>query len=78
MKEIFYIGRAKKLMSVALSLREGMLEPAAPIPLFQTRIVAPTFVLHQYAVSADGQKFLVNSLPREDAAAPLTVLTNWR
>ena len=78
MKEIFYIGRDKKMMSVALTSRDGMLEPAAPVPLFQTRIVAPTLILHQYAVTPDGQKFLVNSLPREDAAAPLTVLTNWR
>ena len=78
MKEIFYMGHDKKMMSVALTSRDGMLEPAAPVPLFQTRIVAPTLILHQYAVTPDGQKFLVNSLPREDAAAPLTVLTNWR
>ena len=78
MKEIFYMARDRKMMSVTLTSGDGTLEPAAPVPLFQTRIVAPALVLHQYTVTPDGQKFLVNSLPREDAAAPLTVLTNWR
>jgi hypothetical protein len=35
-------------------------------------------VLFQYAVTPDGQRFLINSLPREDAAAPLTLLSNWQ
>jgi hypothetical protein len=34
-------------------------------------------VLFQYDVTDDGQRFLINSLPREDAATPLTLLVNW-
>lgn len=30
-----------------------------------------------YDVSADGQRFLVNSLIEEDSAEPLTLLVNW-
>ena len=78
MSEIFYIARDKKLMTVALTRRGDDLDPAAPVPLFQTRIIAPTMVLFQYDVTRDGQKFLIDSLPREDAAAPLTILTNWK
>jgi eukaryotic-like serine/threonine-protein kinase len=35
------------------------------------------FLVMEYDVSPDGQRFLVNSLPREDSAAPLTILANW-
>ena len=77
MKEIFYIAPDKKLMSVPLTPRDGMLEPGDAVALFQTRIVQPRLVLFQYDVSRDGQRFLINSLPREDAAAPLTLLLNW-
>jgi Tol biopolymer transport system component len=76
-KEIFYIARDKRLMAVELATKNGTLEAGPPKPLFQTRIVRPSFVLFQYDVSADGQRFLINSLPREDAAAPLTLLSNW-
>jgi hypothetical protein len=41
---------------------------------FQTRIVAPTFVLFQYDVAPDDSRFLINSLRAE---ARLTLLTNW-
>jgi hypothetical protein len=76
-QEIFYIAPDRKLMAVQLTTKNGTLEPGPPVALFQTRIVRPSFVLFQYDVSADGQRFLINSLPREDAAAPLTLLSNW-
>jgi hypothetical protein len=77
MKELFYMARDKKLMSVPLTIRGATLEAAGPVPLFQTRIIQPKLVLFQYDVTPDGQRFLINSLPREDAAAPLTLLVNW-
>jgi hypothetical protein len=46
-----------------------------PRTLFQTRIIAPRIVLFQYAVSRDGERLLINSLPAV-GAAPLTVLVN--
>jgi eukaryotic-like serine/threonine-protein kinase len=76
-REIYYIAPDKRLMAVPMSERDGTIEAGTPIPLFQTRIVQPRLVLFQYAVTPDGQRFLVNSLPREDSAAPLTVLSNW-
>ncbi len=77
MKELFYIAPDKQLMAVPLVVSNGRLEPGTPVALFQTRIVQPMLVLFQYDVMPDGQRFLVNSLPREDAAAPLTLLVNW-
>jgi len=46
-------------------------------PLFQTRVAAGR--LSPDDVTADGQRFLINTLPEQRAAArPLTVVVNWR
>jgi eukaryotic-like serine/threonine-protein kinase len=76
-QELYFIAPDKKMMAVSLTVRNGMAEAAAPVPLFQTRIVQSRLVLFQYDVAPDGETFLVNSLPREDSAAPLTILANW-
>ena len=34
-------------------------------------------VLPSTYVTPDGKRFLINSLPREDAAAPFTLVTDW-
>jgi serine/threonine protein kinase len=77
MSELYYIADNKKMMVVPLSRRDGALVPGTPATLFQTRIVQPRLILFQYDVTADGQKFLINSLPREDAAVPLRIMLNW-
>jgi hypothetical protein len=64
----------RKLMEVTIDTSGGKFSPSAPRPLFQTRIIAPTFVLFQYDVAPDDSRFLINSLRSE---APLTLLTNW-
>ena len=74
-KELFYITMDKKLMAVDIDTSHG--EPVAGVPhvLFQTRIIASRTVLFQYAVSHDGKRFLINSMPAV-GAAPLTILMN--
>ena len=69
--EIFYIAPDNKLMAV--EVRTGAtFEVGVPRALFSTR---PSGVV-RYAVTRDGQRFLV-SVPTEDAAAPVTVVVNW-
>jgi hypothetical protein len=77
MTELFYIAPDKKMMAVPLTMRNGSISPGTPFALFQTRIIQPRLVLFQYDVTRDGQRFLINSLPREDAASPLVLLFNW-
>jgi eukaryotic-like serine/threonine-protein kinase len=74
-KELFYITGDKKLMAVGIDTSHD--EPVAGVPhvLFQTRIIASRTVVFQYAVSPDGKRFLINSMPAI-GAAPLTVLMN--
>jgi eukaryotic-like serine/threonine-protein kinase len=74
-KELFYITMDKKLMAVAIDTSRDEPLAGAPHVLFQTRIIAARIVLFQYAVSRDGNRFLINSMPSVEAA-PLTVLMN--
>jgi hypothetical protein len=53
-------------------------EAGVPKPLFQTIFVgAPTGGFQHYAVSADGQRFLMNVPTGEGSASPITVILNW-
>ena len=72
-KQIFYVAPDKKLMAAAFDPEKT--SAGVPRVLFQTRIVAPNFVGHQYDVAPDG-RFLINSLPSK-YASPLTLLTGW-
>jgi eukaryotic-like serine/threonine-protein kinase len=73
-KCLFFMAPDRKLMEVEIDVRGDRLLPGVPRPLFQTRIVAPNLVLFQYDVTADGNRFLINSLKPN---APLTLVTNW-
>jgi Tol biopolymer transport system component len=70
-KELFYVSADRTLMAV--DVRAGSsVEGGVPVPLFSPRFVNVYF----YDVSADGQRFLVNTeLPEEPF--PLTLVVNW-
>ena len=55
-------------------------EPSTPVPLFVTRMPGGPLqggFRQQYAVSPDGQRFLINSLI-PTPASPITLVLNWR
>lgn len=70
-KELFYLASDQKLMAVAVN-GEGTFQADVPKALFQTREVVGRY---RYAVTADGQRFLVNT--PEASTAPITVVLNW-
>ncbi len=80
-KELFYVADDGKLMSVPIETKpnDPTLKASPPIELFPTRILeinGPN--KQQYAVSPDGQRFLVN-VPTESATvSPITVVLNWK
>jgi Tol biopolymer transport system component len=73
-KRLFFLAPDRKLMEVEIDVHGDQILPGVPRPLFQTRIVGWNLVLFQYDVTADGNRFLINSLKPE---APLTLVTNW-
>jgi serine/threonine protein kinase len=72
--EIFYRAPDNMLMVAAVNGRGPTFEIGAVKPLFQMRSAGTG---HAYAVTADGQRFLVNTAPEEASAAPITVVVNW-
>jgi serine/threonine protein kinase/Tol biopolymer transport system component len=73
--ELFYLGLDGRLMAVPLALG-ALPEIGRPQPLFQTGVEAITgFTWHQYDVTRDGHRFLVNVA--QQVTVPVTVLLNW-
>jgi Tol biopolymer transport system component len=79
-KELYFISPDRTLMSVAVaeSADGRSLEIGKPTPLFQTSI-AFGFTNNsgfQYAVTPDGQRFLVNT-SQDTKASSINVVVNW-
>jgi Tol biopolymer transport system component len=82
-KEIFYVSLDSKTMAapVKLSPDGQSLETGTPAVLFPVRIAGgplPGFNRQQYAVSSDGQRFLVNLAADEGTTSPITLILNWK
>jgi Tol biopolymer transport system component len=73
-KELFYLAPDRKLMAVPVKTG-ATFESDAPRALFQTALNV-TELRQSYAVSADGQRFLLNA-PLETESPPMTVVLNW-
>ena len=81
--EIFYVSLDSKMMAapVKLSADGQSLETGTPAVLFPVRIAGgptPGINKQQYAVSSDGQRFLVNLAADEAVASPITLIYNWK
>ena len=81
--EIFYVSLDAKMMAtpVTLSPNGQSLETGTPAALFPVHIAGgplPGSNKQQYAVSADGQRFLVNLEVGEQTASSVTIIFNWR
>ena len=74
-KEIFYVTPDTKLMAAAVSSRGSAFEVGALQLLFETSVRLDGD--YPYDVSADGQRFVVNTLVKDTTAAPITVVVNW-
>jgi Tol biopolymer transport system component len=80
-KELFYVSADSKMMAVEVSTN-----PAFRVGLRKVLFQAPIWgggavrQVTRYDVTADGKKFLINSVPADTvapAAQPITVVQNW-
>ncbi|MDP2321683.1 MAG: protein kinase [Acidobacteriota bacterium] len=77
-KELFYLSPTRELMAVSIDAAKGF-RAGTPIRLFQTAVAGPLGTGHRfpYAVSADGQRFLMY-VNEHDAPPPsISVIVNW-
>jgi eukaryotic-like serine/threonine-protein kinase len=75
-KELVFVTSEGKLMSVAISTSGGTLNAEAPKLLFETKIFGVVRDFWQYDMTANAQKFLVNTRI-EQAQQPITLYANW-
>jgi len=76
-RELFYMGSDNTIYSVPLTPAGTRIVPGTPEPLFTANVDQIKTIRNQFAVSGDGQRFLVLSLMDRDASPIVTVL-NWR
>jgi serine/threonine protein kinase len=82
-KEIFYLSLDSKMMAtpLTLSLDGQSLETGTRAALFPARVagggVSAANNKQQYAVSADGQRFLVNIDASDGSTSPIIIIYNW-
>ena len=81
-RELFYIGLDDRLMAVPMEWTPGSdsFEPGRPRALFPTKVggALQGVMPQQYAVSADGERFLMNLVLESDGNQPITVILNWQ
>ncbi len=79
-KELFYIAPDGRLMAVPIRFSSdgATVEGGAPRGLFATHVSNTNAPRQQYAVSANGQSFVMNGAPEGAAASPITVILNWK
>lgn len=77
-KELFYLSGDGKMTAVAIGTGSNF-EAGPPLTLFQTHRRQPISAMDvfTYDVTADGQRFLINSKLDEPNAAPLSIILNW-
>lgn len=63
-------------MAVAVGSGESFTAGAA-LALFEFRAGSRLLSFAPYAVTGDGQRFLINAIMETQASAPLTVVVNW-
>jgi hypothetical protein len=66
-------------MAVPVKPGDTNFESGAPVALFQTRLRQPISSIDavSYDVTADGQRFLINTKTEESNPAPMSIILNW-
>jgi hypothetical protein len=82
-EELFYVALDGRLMAVPIrpsgTAERPEIGPA--VSLFMTNLggaIAQGVTRQQYAVSADGQRFLMNTLAEGENASPITLILSWK
>jgi hypothetical protein len=75
-RELFYLARDNKLMAAAVNGQGADFEVTGARPLFEIHSQG-IGGRYPYDVSADGQRFLVNTIVEATAPPPITLVVNW-
>jgi serine/threonine-protein kinase len=76
-KELLYVSTDKKMIAVEVEGKGAVFEVGTRQTLFDLRIPSFNSPQAQFAVTADGQKFLIPNTFGETTSAPIAVVLNW-
>jgi len=74
-KELFFFSTDQQMMAVDVNQNGASLQLGAPHALFKAATVSG--ISGPYTVSADGKKFVMNTVLPQSITEPLTLITNW-
>ncbi len=75
-KEIYYLTLDGVMTAVEVTTSAGSFEAGTPVVLFKTGL-APEGRIEEYAVTADGERFLIPLPLQSPDAIPVDVVVNW-
>jgi hypothetical protein len=75
-KELFFGAEGRTLMAASLTT-DNLFHSSPATRLFDLQVTSNGINRYPYAVSADGQRFLIIAQPDGAGATPLTVVLNW-
>ena len=76
--ELFYLAADQTLTAVGIDVSSGF-RSGLPVPLFRVRVPVPgNPYRQQFAVSGDGQRFLVNTAPASSPPPAIHIVLDWR
>lgn len=75
-KELYYLAPDGKLMAVDIAAGETTIDSGIPHLLFDTHLVVDP-IRDQFAVTADGQRFLIETTITAATPTPINVVLNW-
>jgi hypothetical protein len=77
-KELFFVSPDRKLIAVPVTTDGGTFGVGVPHTLFDVEMLEASAPFPtEYAVSADGQRFLVNTVIEQASHPTLTAVLNW-
>jgi eukaryotic-like serine/threonine-protein kinase len=77
-KELFYLSSDSRVIAVPVKTGPNF-DNGKPIELFQITLRLPVFTNDQfvYAVTRDGQRFLILAQVKQGESQPMSVILNW-
>ena len=76
-KELFYVAPGDRIASVAIEQRDGAIRPGAAKVIVEIQLRPSRNDEREYDVTRDGQRFIINNLPRDRRSLPIAVVVNW-
>ena len=76
-RELYYVSRDNELMAVEIETTGDSLDVGIPRSLFRVSFREPEGARNVFDVTADGQRFLVNTLVEDAGSQSITWVLNW-